>query len=148
MNKQLQTTRHCSITPHYHRSSPSCITLPYPFSPRSRLSSHQISCQNGVSCNYLKIAFKTLHPSANIFWRLSSKVLSDGTIHGVIWRTGVGRKGLGFNLCVAPPHRIVPDFGVTEFTEVFQSRPEKMEKTRGSRRWVHYGQYTNWSYHT
>ena len=52
---------------------------------------------------------------------------------------GVGRKGLGFNLCVAPPHdRVVPNFEVTEITEVFQSRPEKTEETRGLRRWVHF----------
>ena len=66
-------------------------------------------------------------------------VLSDGTIHRVIQRTGVERKGLGFNLCVAPPHdRIVPDFRVMEITEVFWSRPEKMEETRGLQRWVHF----------
>ena len=47
--------------------------------------------------------------------------------------------GLGFNLCVAPPHdHVVPNFRVTEFREVFQSRPEKTEETRGSRRWVHF----------
>ena len=66
-------------------------------------------------------------------------LLSDGEIHGLIWRTGVGPKGLGFNLCVAPPHDcVVPDFGVTEITEVFWSRPEKTEETRGSRRRVHF----------
>ena len=66
-------------------------------------------------------------------------MLSDGTIHGVIWRTGVGQKGLGFNLWVAPPHdRVVPDFRVTEIMEVFPSRPEKTEETRGLRRWVHF----------
>ena len=66
-------------------------------------------------------------------------VLSDGTIHGVIQRTGVRQKGLGFNLCVAPPHdRVVLNFGVMEFTEVFQSRLEKMEETRGSQRRVHF----------
>ena len=55
-----------------------------------------------------------------------ASVLSDRTLHGVIWRTGVRRKGLGFNLCVAPPQDcIVPDFRVMEFTEVFQSIPEK-----------------------
>ena len=65
----------------------------------------------------------------------TSSVLSDGTIHGVIQRTGVGWKGLGFNLCVVPPHdRVVPDFGVTKVTEVFQSIPEKTEETRGLRR--------------
>ena len=59
-------------------------------------------------------------------------MLSDGTIHGVIQRTEVGQKGLGFNLCVVPPHdRVVPEFGVMEITEVFQSIPEKMEETRG-----------------
>ena len=57
-------------------------------------------------------------------------MLSDGIIHRVIRRTGVGRKGLGFNLCVAPPHdRIVPNFRVMEITEVFRSRPEQMEET-------------------
>ena len=71
-------------------------------------------------------------------------LLSDGTIHGVIQRTEVGQKGLGFNLCVAPPHdHVVPDFGVTETTEtteateateVFRSTPEKMEETRGLQR--------------
>ena len=66
-------------------------------------------------------------------------MLSDGTIHGVIQRTGVGRKGLGFNLCVAPPHdHVVPDFGVMEIMEVFRSIQEKMEETRGSQRWVHF----------
>ena len=55
-------------------------------------------------------------------------MLNDGTIHGVIQRTGVGQKGLGFNLCVTPPHdRVVPDFGVTEIMEVFRSRPEETE---------------------
>ena len=69
----------------------------------------------------------------------SMGLLSDGTIHGDIWRTGVGRKRLGFNLCVVPSHdRVVPDFRVTEITEVFWSTPEKTEETRGSRRWVHY----------
>ena len=59
-------------------------------------------------------------------------MLSDKTIYGVIQRTRVGWKGLGFNLCVAPPHnRVVPDFGVMEITEVLWSRPEKMEETRG-----------------
>ena len=73
-------------------------------------------------------------------------MLSGRTLHGDVWRTGVDGKGLGFNLCAAPPHdRVVPNFRVTEFTEfmtVFQSIPEKtekMEKTRGSHRWVHYG---------
>ena len=32
-----------------------------------------------------------------------------------------------------PHHRVVPNFGVTEFTKVFRSIPEKTEKTRGSR---------------
>ena len=51
----------------------------------------------------------------------------------------LGRKGLGFNLYVAPPHnRVVPDFGVMEVTEVFRSRPEKTEETRGLRRRVHF----------
>ena len=53
-------------------------------------------------------------------------MLSDGTLHGDIWRTRVGRKGLGYNLCVAPPQDcVVPDFRVTETTEGFQSRLEK-----------------------
>ena len=61
-------------------------------------------------------------------------LLSDGTIHGVIRRTGVGRKGLGFNLCVVPPHdRVVPNLGVMVIMEVFQSTPEKAEETRGSK---------------
>ena len=48
-----------------------------------------------------------------------------------------------------PPHnRVVPNFGVMEVTEVFQSTPEKTEKTRGLQRWVHYSRYMNWSYHT
>ena len=60
-------------------------------------------------------------------------MLSDGTIHGVMRRTGLGWKGLSFNLCVAPPHnRVVSDFRVTEFTKMFLSRPEKTEETRGS----------------
>ena len=64
---------------------------------------------------------------------MSTQLLNDGTIHGVIQRTGIGRKGLGFNLCVVPPHNhVVPDFRVTEITEVFRSRPEKTEETRGS----------------
>ena len=58
-------------------------------------------------------------------------LLSDGTIHRDIQRTGVGWKGLGFNLCVVPPHDcIVPDFRVTGFMEVFWSRLEKTEETR------------------
>ena len=66
-------------------------------------------------------------------------MLSDRTIHGVIWRTRVVWKGLGFNLCVTPPHdRVVPDFGVMEITEVFWSILEKTEETRGSQRWVHF----------
>ena len=69
----------------------------------------------------------------------------------------VGMRGLEFRCCTecnTPHDCVVPNFGVTEFTEfmkVFWSTPEKTEKTektRGSRRWVHYGQYTNWSYHT
>ena len=79
-------------------------------------------------------------------------VLSSRTLHGEVRRTRVDGKGLGFNLCVAPPHnRVVPNFGVmefTEFTKVFHSIPERAEKTRGSCRWVHYGRYTNWCYHT
>ena len=67
--------------------------------------------------------------------RNNDTMLSDETIHGVIRRTGVGQKRLGFNFCVVTPHdRVVPDFGVMEITEVFWSRPEKMEETRGSRR--------------
>ena len=55
------------------------------------------------------------------------------------WRTGVGRKGLGFNLCVAPPHdRIVPNLRVMEITEVFWSRLEKTEETGGLWRWMHF----------
>ena len=64
-------------------------------------------------------------------------MLSSGTIHRVIWRVGVGGKGLGFNLCVAPPH-VIPDFGVTEIMEVFRSRPEETEETRGLQRRVHF----------
>ena len=47
-----------------------------------------------------------------------------------------------------PLDHVVPNFRVTEFTEVFRGTPEKMEKTRGSCRWVHYGRCTNWSYYT
>ena len=58
-------------------------------------------------------------------------VLSDGTIHGDIWRTGVGQKGLGFNLCVAPPHDcIVPDFGVRRsrrYSGVYRRRRRRLE---------------------
>ena len=64
---------------------------------------------------------------------LPLQLLSDGTIHGVIRRTGVGLKGFGFNLCVVPPHdHIVPDLRVAEITVVFWSIPEKTEETRGS----------------
>ena len=60
-------------------------------------------------------------------------LLSDKTIHGVSQRTGVGWKGLGFNLCVMPPHdHVVPNFRVTEIMEVFWGRPEKTEETGGS----------------
>ena len=57
---------------------------------------------------------------------LTSPLLSGRTLHGV------ERKGLGFNLCVTPPHdRVVPNFGVTEYTEftkIFWSTPEETEK--------------------
>ena len=60
-------------------------------------------------------------------------MLSGRTLHGDVWRTGVDGKGLGFNLCVAPSHDcVVPNFGVTEFTEftkVFRSTLEKTENT-------------------
>ena len=60
-------------------------------------------------------------------------MLGDRTIHGVIWRTRVDRKGLGFNLCVVPLHdHVVPDFRVTEIMEIFWSTLEKTEVTRGS----------------
>ena len=59
-------------------------------------------------------------------------MLSGRTLHGVSPENWSWRKGLGFNLCVAPPHdRVVPNFGVAEFTEftvVFRSTPEKTEK--------------------
>ena len=60
-------------------------------------------------------------------------MLSGRTLYGDVQRTGVDGKGLGFNLCVAPPHdHVVPNFRVMEFTELmkgFRSTPEKMEKT-------------------
>ena len=58
-------------------------------------------------------------------------MLSGRILHGDVRRTGVDGKGLGFNLCVAPPHDcVIPKFGVMEFTEfakVFWSTPEKTE---------------------
>ena len=60
-------------------------------------------------------------------------LLSGRTLHGVGPENWSCWKGLGFNLCVAPPHdRVVPNLGVTEFTEftkIFRSTPEKTEKT-------------------
>ena len=48
-------------------------------------------------------------------------------------------EGTCFNLCVVPPHDcIVPNLGVMEIMEVFPSRLEKTEETRGSRRRVHF----------
>ena len=42
-------------------------------------------------------------------------------------------RDLASTYVLRPPHdRVVPDFRVTEFTEVFWSTLEKMEKTRGS----------------
>ena len=39
----------------------------------------------------------------------------------------------------APLHdRVIPNFRVTEFTEVFWGRPQKMEETKGLRRRVHF----------
>ena len=74
--------------------------------------------------------------------------------HFVKWRNNTQRyledqswrKGLGFNLCIAPPHnRLVPNFQVMEFTEVFRSSrrcsgvhggvPEFTEVFRSSRRY-------------
>ena len=47
-----------------------------------------------------------------------SKLLSGRTLRGVGLENQGWWKGLGFNLCVAPPHnRVVSNFGVTEFTE-------------------------------
>ena len=60
-------------------------------------------------------------------------MLSDGTIHGDIWRTGVDRRDLASTYILRPlTITFVPDFGVMEITEVFRSTPEKTEKTRGS----------------
>ena len=60
-------------------------------------------------------------------------MLSGLTLHGVGPENQSWLKGLDFNLCVAPSHnRIVPNFGVTEFTEfakIFRSTPEETEKT-------------------
>ena len=64
--------------------------------------------------------------------RSTGVLLSGRTLHGVSPENRSWRKGLGFNLCVAPPHDcVVQNFGVTEFTEftmVFQSTPEETEK--------------------
>ena len=64
---------------------------------------------------------------------MSSYILLSGrTLHGVCPENRSWWKGLGFNLCVASPrNRVVPNFGVMEFTEfmkVFQSTPEKTGK--------------------
>ena len=78
-------------------------------------------------------------------------MLSGRTLHGDVQRTGVDGRDLALTYVLPPHDRVVPNFGVMEFTEfikVFWSIPEKMEKTRGLCRWVHYGRYTNWSYHT
>ena len=101
------------------------------------LSYHSRSLQHSLFGQTIWVTGWVLISHYNLFQTLL--LLSDGTIHGVIWRTGVEWKGLGFNLCVAPPHNhIVPDFGVTEIMEVFQSILEKTEETRGLRRWVHF----------
>ena len=47
----------------------------------------------------------------------------------LIRRTAVDGKGLGFNLCVAPPHdHVVSNFEVMEFTEFYE---DILEYTRG-----------------
>ena len=82
-----------------------------------------------ISCSQVHLSAPNpeLHDHKTRSWH---PLLSGRTLHGDVWRTGVDGKGLGFNLCVAPPHdRVVPNFGVTEFTKVFQSTLEKMEKT-------------------
>ena len=65
--------------------------------------------------------------------RYHHRLLSGRTLHRVGLENWSWRKGLGFNLCVAPPNnRTVPNFGVTEFMEfmmIFQSIPEETEKT-------------------
>ena len=65
--------------------------------------------------------------------KLNENLLSGRTLHGVCPENWSCWKGLGFNLCVAPPRdRVVPNFGVTEFADfmkVFWSIPEKTEKT-------------------
>ena len=50
-----------------------------------------------------------------------SYLLSDGILHRVSGEPEFRQKGLGFSLCVAPPHDcVVPNFRVMEIMEVFR----------------------------
>ena len=121
-----------------------CVTLKFGTTRSWRGATHKLK-----PSPFRQLQFSGPTPCSVLPLNNSPHMLSDRTIHGDVRRTGVDRKGLSFNLCVVPPHnRVVPNFRVMEFTEVFQGTPEKMEKTRGLRRWVHYGQYMNLSYHT
>ena len=51
-------------------------------------------------------------------------LLSGRTVHGDVQRTGVDGKGLGFNLCVAPPHDRVSQISGNGVHGVYKGIPE------------------------
>ena len=66
-------------------------------------------------------------------------VLSDGTIHRVSRELELDRRDLASTYVLHPLMIVLSqNFRVTEIMEVFQSRLEKMEETRGLQRWVHF----------